>query len=83
MHRSQTEHRWYVSPSVHFALHVMFAKAFYDRVMVMDEGRIAEFDTVLKLFDAEDSIFRHLCDQANLSRGDILRIRANLGLVDI
>jgi len=42
----------------------------------MDEGRVAEFDTVLNLFDKEDSIFRSLCDEANLQRADILRIRS-------
>lgn len=32
--------------------------AFYDRIIVMDAGRVAEFDTPLALFDREDSIFR-------------------------
>ncbi|KAF9472565.1 multidrug resistance-associated ABC transporter [Pholiota conissans] len=50
--------------------------AYYDRVVVMDEGKVAEFDTVLNLFDKRDSIFRSLCDEANLQRADILRIRA-------
>jgi hypothetical protein len=45
----------------------------------MDDGKVAEFDTVLNLFDKEDSIFRSLCDEANLSRADILRIRADHG----
>jgi ATP-binding cassette subfamily C (CFTR/MRP) protein 1 len=49
--------------------------AYYDRVMVMDCGVVAEFDTVLNLFEREDSIFRSLCDEANLSRVDILRIQ--------
>ena len=43
----------------------------------MDVGEIAEFDTVLNLFDKEDSIFRSLCNEANLQRADILRIRAD------
>ncbi|KAJ7852952.1 multidrug resistance-associated ABC transporter [Mycena leptocephala] len=43
--------------------------AYYDR-------QVAEFDTVLNLYDKEDSIFRSLCNEANLQRGDILRIRA-------
>ncbi|TFK36263.1 multidrug resistance-associated ABC transporter [Crucibulum laeve] len=51
--------------------------AYYDRVLVMDGGKIAEFDTVLNLFDKSDSIFRSLCDEANLQRSDILRIRAD------
>ncbi|KAF8880183.1 multidrug resistance-associated ABC transporter [Infundibulicybe gibba] len=51
--------------------------AYYDRVIVMDAGNIVEFDTVLNLFDKEDSIFRSLCNEANLQRSDILRIRAD------
>ncbi|KAJ7457054.1 multidrug resistance-associated ABC transporter [Mycena latifolia] len=50
--------------------------AYYDRILVMDQGQVAEFDTVLNLFDNEDSIFRSLCNEANLQRADILRIRA-------
>ncbi|KAF8217563.1 multidrug resistance-associated ABC transporter [Mycena galopus ATCC 62051] len=49
---------------------------YYDRILVMDAGKVVEFDTVLNLFDRSDSIFRSLCEQANLSRADILRIRA-------
>ncbi|TFY55007.1 hypothetical protein EVJ58_g8525 [Rhodofomes roseus] len=51
---------------------------YYDRVLLMDAGHVAEFDTPLNLFDKEDSIFRSLCDQAGLSRQDILRIRSNV-----
>jgi len=50
--------------------------AYYDRVIVMDGGKVAEFDTVLNLFDKADSIFRSLCDEANLQRTDIVKIRA-------
>jgi hypothetical protein len=42
----------------------------------MDEGKIAEFDTVLDLFDKKDSIFRSLCDEANLQRADITKIQS-------
>jgi hypothetical protein len=41
----------------------------------MDHGEIKEFDTILNLFDEQDSIFRSLCNQAGLSRKDILHIR--------
>ncbi|KAF4589934.1 hypothetical protein EYR38_009229 [Pleurotus pulmonarius] len=51
--------------------------AYYDRVLVMDSGRVADFDTVLNLFDKEEGIFRALCDESLLTREDILRIRAN------
>ncbi|KAH9931733.1 multidrug resistance-associated ABC transporter [Epithele typhae] len=52
---------------------------YYDRILVMDGGRVAEFDTPLALFDREDSIFRSLCNEANLSRQDIIKIRASPG----
>ncbi|TFK36264.1 cadmium ion transporter [Crucibulum laeve] len=53
--------------------------AYYDRVLVMDGGQVAEFDTVLNLFDKQDSIFRSLCDEAKLQRADIIRIRTDYG----
>ncbi|EPQ52804.1 multidrug resistance-associated ABC transporter [Gloeophyllum trabeum ATCC 11539] len=51
--------------------------AYYDRILVMDSGRVAEYDTPLNLYDKSDSIFRSLCDEAHLSRKDIERIRAS------
>lgn len=36
--------------------------AYYDRILVMDRGEIAEFDSPLALFDRELGIFRSLCD---------------------
>ena len=44
----------------------------------MDLGRVAEFDTPLNLFDREESIFRSLCDEAGLTRQDLIRIRAGV-----
>ena len=41
----------------------------------MEAGKIEELDTVMNLFDDKHSIFRSLCDEANLQRADILRIR--------
>ncbi|KAL6300347.1 multidrug resistance-associated ABC transporter [Sparassis latifolia] len=51
---------------------------YYDRVIVMNEGKVQEFDTPLNLFDREDSIFRSLCNEANLTRQDIIRTRASV-----
>ncbi|EJD02283.1 multidrug resistance-associated ABC transporter [Fomitiporia mediterranea MF3/22] len=48
---------------------------YYDRVLVMEGGMVAEFDTPLALFDRENSIFRSLCDEAGLTRQDIIKIR--------
>ncbi|CAL1711021.1 unnamed protein product [Somion occarium] len=50
---------------------------YYDRIIVMDAGKVVEHDTPLNLFDKEDSIFRSLCNEAGLTRQDILRIRAS------
>ncbi|KAH9950728.1 multidrug resistance-associated ABC transporter [Amylocystis lapponica] len=55
---------------------------YYDRIIVMDAGQVAEFDTPLNLFDKEDSIFRSLCNEAGLARPDIVRIRASVPGVD-
>jgi len=57
--------------------HRLNTVVFYDRVLVMDAGQLAEFDTPLALFDRPDSIFRAMCDKASLSREDIVRIRSN------
>jgi len=54
---------------------------YYDRVLVLDGGRVAEYDTPLALFDNEDSIFRSLCREAGLNRADIVRIRSTAGIV--
>ncbi|KAF2259014.1 P-loop containing nucleoside triphosphate hydrolase protein [Lojkania enalia] len=42
----------------------------YDRVLVMDAGRIAELDTPLNLYDREGGIFRSMCDKSNISRDE-------------
>ncbi|KAJ3481401.1 hypothetical protein NLI96_g7684 [Meripilus lineatus] len=51
---------------------------YYDRIMVMDAGEVAEIDTPLNLYDKEDSIFRSLCNEAGLTRQDIVRIRSSV-----
>jgi ATP-binding cassette, subfamily C (CFTR/MRP), member 1 len=55
---------------------------YYDRILVMDAGHVAEFDTPLNLFDDERSIFRSLCDEAGLTRQQIVRIRSSVGSQD-
>ena len=44
----------------------------YDRVVVMDDGRVAEHDTPLALFDRPDGIFRGMCERSRLTREDII-----------
>ncbi|KAG8991055.1 hypothetical protein FRB93_002944 [Tulasnella sp. JGI-2019a] len=59
--------------------HRLNTVAYYDRILVMDDGRVAEFDAPLVLFDQGSgpggSIFRSLCDEAGLSREELVRIR--------
>jgi len=49
----------------------------YDRILVMHEGRIAEFDTPLNLYDNE-GIFRGMCERSNIGRADIEKSRLAL-----
>jgi len=44
----------------------------YDRICVMDQGRIAELDTPLNLFEA-NGIFRGMCDKSHIVREDFFR----------
>lgn len=37
--------------------------AYYDRILVLDAGRVLEYDTPLALFDRPGSAFRSLCDK--------------------
>ncbi|KAH8823213.1 multidrug resistance-associated ABC transporter [Flagelloscypha sp. PMI_526] len=47
----------------------------YDRVLVMHQGDVGELGTILELFDQEDSMFRKLCNDASLTRDDVLKLR--------
>ncbi|KAJ3773608.1 ABC protein [Lentinula raphanica] len=49
----------------------------YDQILVMDAGRVAEFDSPLNLFQKHDSIFRSLCNRSNISQSDIENSRAS------
>ncbi|KAJ3572547.1 hypothetical protein NP233_g3005 [Leucocoprinus birnbaumii] len=43
----------------------------YDRILVLDAGRVAEFDTPKNLFNREDGNFRNLCERSNITLKDI------------
>jgi ABC-type multidrug transport system fused ATPase/permease subunit len=45
----------------------------YDRILVMDQGNVAELDSPLNLFETEGSIFRGMCERSGLKREDFLR----------
>jgi ATP-binding cassette subfamily C (CFTR/MRP) protein 1 len=57
--------------------------ACYDKILVMDAGKVAEFDSVLDLFDRPESIFHSLCVEAGLSRHDIVRIRSERAFANV
>ncbi|KAL7422691.1 hypothetical protein Q5752_001982 [Cryptotrichosporon argae] len=40
----------------------------YDRLLVLDQGRVAEFDTPLNLLNKHDSLFRSLCEKSGKYR---------------
>lgn len=46
----------------------------YDRICVMDQGRIAELDTPLKLWGDEGGIFRGMCDRSGIRREDFFTL---------
>ncbi|KAJ7708108.1 P-loop containing nucleoside triphosphate hydrolase protein [Mycena rosella] len=43
----------------------------YDRILVLDAGKIAEFDTPLNLFNQAEGVFRGLCEKSNITLTDI------------
>ncbi|KAI9632685.1 P-loop containing nucleoside triphosphate hydrolase protein [Dioszegia hungarica] len=57
--------------------HRLQTVAYYDRILVMDAGVVAKFDSPLILFDRPDSIFRSLCDTKQITRDDLVRIQAD------
>ncbi|PBK73200.1 multidrug resistance-associated ABC transporter [Armillaria solidipes] len=72
----QTE---FSSATVLCIAHRLNTIAYYDRIMVIDAGKVVELDRVMNLFDKEDSVFRSLCNEANLQRSDVERIRIDHG----
>ncbi|WWC92110.1 uncharacterized protein L201_007064 [Kwoniella dendrophila CBS 6074] len=55
--------------------HRLQTVAYYDRILVLDQGRVVEYHTPLSLYDIRDSIFRQLCDRVQLRRIDLLKLR--------
>ncbi|KAG1747098.1 ABC protein [Suillus paluster] len=43
----------------------------YDRILVLDAGLVAEFDTPSNLFKVEGGLFRGMCERSNISLKDI------------
>ncbi|KAF9237596.1 putative YOR1-ABC transporter [Melanogaster broomeanus] len=43
----------------------------YDRILVLDAGQVAEFDTPYNLYQRERGLFRGMCERSNISLTDI------------
>ncbi|KAI0019610.1 ATP-binding cassette transporter protein YOR1-like protein [Xylariomycetidae sp. FL0641] len=50
----------------------------YDRICVMDAGRIAELDSPAELYKREDGIFRSMCERSGIRPEDIDMARREL-----
>lgn len=42
----------------------------YDRILVLEKGEVAEFDTPWALFSQEDSIFKNMCSRSGIVEED-------------
>ncbi|TQV91051.1 ABC metal ion transporter [Cordyceps javanica] len=54
----------------------------YDRICVMDAGRIAELDTPANLYRNADGIFRGMCDRSGISLADIETAAHTMATID-
>ncbi|XWX00119.1 hypothetical protein V2A60_008136 [Cordyceps javanica] len=54
----------------------------YDRICVMDAGRIAELDTPANLYRNADGIFRGMCDRSGISLVDIETAAHTMATID-
>ncbi|KAL4756867.1 P-loop containing nucleoside triphosphate hydrolase protein [Aspergillus foveolatus] len=51
----------------------------YDRVCVMDEGRVAQLGKPLDLYNDEDGRFRQLCNESRITRDEVAAAAAAAG----
>lgn len=45
----------------------------YDRILVMDQGEVREFDTPWALYNTEGSIFQQMCSRSNILANQFMR----------
>lgn len=55
--------------------HRLATIAYYDRVLVLESGKVSEYGTPLALYDQRGSIFRGMCGAASLDREMIVKFR--------
>ncbi|KAJ6602805.1 ABC transporter [Mycena vulgaris] len=61
--------------------HRLHTIIWYDRICVLDAGRIAELDSPMKLY-AKNGIFRSMCDESSISLEDITAARKRYKLTE-
>ncbi|KAJ7575966.1 P-loop containing nucleoside triphosphate hydrolase protein [Mycena floridula] len=74
---SQTIHQEFVSSTVITIAHRIRTIIQCDRVMILDQGRIVEFDSPRTLFDDSTSSFSLLCQATGQEEMNVLRKMAN------
>lgn len=47
----------------------------YDRICVLDAGKIAELDTPENLYQVEEGIFRGMCERSGITLEDLRHAR--------
>lgn len=68
----ETIHREFTGKTLLCIAHRLRTILSWDRVLVMDEGNIAEFNVPLRLYDS-DGIFKGMCNQSGITRDEIVR----------
>jgi ATP-binding cassette subfamily C (CFTR/MRP) protein 1 len=77
-----TMHRAFRNRTVLCIAHRLRTVLWYDRICVMDAGRVAELDTPLRLYQKHDSIFREMCLKLGITE-DQIRHAAQLSRVNV
>jgi ABC-type multidrug transport system ATPase subunit len=75
----ETIHREFAGKTILCIAHRLRTIMSWNRILVMDEGNVVEFDGPLELFD-RGGLFRGMCDQSGIAREEIVRAsRQNSG----
>jgi ATP-binding cassette subfamily C (CFTR/MRP) protein 1 len=70
----ETIHREFTGKTILCIAHRLRTIISWHRILVMDNGEIAEFDEPLMLYD-QQGIFRGMCEQSAITREEIVRAR--------
>ena len=71
-HIQQTMRRAFRTRTVLCIAHRLRTVLWYDRICVMDDGRVAELDSPIELFRTQGGIFRQMCMRVGITEEHIL-----------